>query len=140
MYKAVKLSHLKGVVVGILLRGALILFTPLASFGAGSVNVMWDASTNATVTGYNVYYGNASRSYASAINAGQNVSAALSNLSDGRTYYIAVTAYDALGNESDFSTEVSYTVPGVADQAPTISSIAAQNISAGQNTGAIPFT
>jgi len=140
MYKAVKLSHLKGVVVGILLRGALILFTPLASLQAGSVNVMWDASTNTTVTGYNVYYGNASRNYASTVNAGLNVSAALSNLANGKTYYIAVTAYDALGNESDFSSEVSYTVPGGANQPPTISGIANQNVSTGQSTGAAGFT
>ena len=35
----------------------------------------------------------------------------MSNLLNGTTYFFAVTAYDTNGLESDFSTEISYTIP-----------------------------
>ncbi len=103
------------------------------------MGVMWDASPSTSVTGYNVYYGNSSGNYSSMINAGANLSATLSNLAGGKTYYIAVTAFDSLGNESVYSSEVSFAAPGV-NQPPTIGAIANKTISSGQSTGAIPFT
>jgi hypothetical protein len=36
---------------------------------------------------------------------------AISGLGAGETYYFAATAYDTLGNESVFSSEISYLVP-----------------------------
>ena len=140
MYNVGTLARLKGVTMGILLRGALMIFMPLTSLGQGSAVVAWNASTNTGVAGYNVYYGNASRSYSNVVNAGANLSAALTNLTAGKTYFIAVTAFDGLGNESDYSTEVSYTVPGFSDQPPTIGAIASESVLPGQSTGALPFT
>ena len=43
-----------------------------------------------------------------------------SNLASGATYFFAVTAYDTNGLESDYSSEVSYTVPLPTNTAPTI--------------------
>jgi fibronectin type 3 domain-containing protein len=61
------------------------------------------------VQGYRVYYGTSSRTYLQNKGSGSNVGAATSyvvtNLTAGRTYYFSVTAYDAAGNESDYSSE-----------------------------------
>jgi Bacterial Ig domain len=137
MYKVVTVARLKGVALGILLRGALIL-TPFVSLGAGSVSLIWTGSTDATVAGYNVYYGNASHSYPNQVFAGTNLSTVVSGLANGQ-YYFAVTAVDAIGNESDFSNEINYQIAGV-NQPPTISAIASQSTYVSQATGPIGFT
>jgi fibronectin type 3 domain-containing protein len=63
------------------------------------------------VAGYRVYWGSSSGSYSQAlgagINTGSTTSYTVTGLTVGRTYYFAVTAYDAAGNESAFSGEVS---------------------------------
>jgi len=41
------------------------------------------------------------------IDVGSSVSHVVPNLLVGRTYFFAVTAYDAAANESDYSTEAS---------------------------------
>src|SRR6185437_11430512 len=80
-----------------------------------------------------------SRSYQNEIPTGTNLTAAVSGLADGTTYYFSVTAVDASGLESDFSDEVAYSVPQT-NQAPTISAIQNQVTAIGQSTTAIPFT
>lgn len=77
---------------------------------AGQSTLAWDAEQNPAVAGYMVYYGQASGSYASKVDAGMQTNLVLSNLVDGRTYYYAVTAYDASRIESGFSNEASATV------------------------------
>lgn len=67
-----------------------------------------------TVSGYRVYYGNGSRSYLQVKGAGVPVAApalTLANLPRGATYYFAVTALDPAGVETDYSAEVSKTIP-----------------------------
>lgn len=75
----------------------------------------WGVSTSGDTAGYRVYYGTASGSYAQARGAGLNAGNATrytaTGLVAGRTYYFAVTAYDAAGNESAFSSEVSKSIP-----------------------------
>jgi hypothetical protein len=137
MYKVVSVARLKGVALGILLLGALIL-TPFVSLGAGSVSLIWNGSTNASVAGYNVYYGNASHNYPNQVFAGTNLSTVVSGLANGN-YFFAVTAVDAVGNESDFSNEINYQIAGV-NQPPTISAIAGQSTFTGQATAPIGFT
>jgi hypothetical protein len=66
------------------------------------------------IQGYRVYYGTGSRSYDQAkgrgVDAGGGTQIEITNLEAGRTYYFAVTAYDAAQNESDYSAEVSKAV------------------------------
>jgi hypothetical protein len=80
----------------------------------GSATLQWSASSDSRVVGYRVYWGSSSRSYQQARGAGQVASSTTShvigNLPTQRTYYFAVTAYDAAGNESDFSAEASKTI------------------------------
>jgi hypothetical protein len=58
-----------------------------------------------------VYYGTAPRAYeqprGSGLDASSSTRFEVSNLQRGQRYYFAVTAYDAAGNESGFSSEVS---------------------------------
>jgi len=100
---------------------ALIALLFLAGFrqtahAAQSVNLAWDPVPDQTVAGYNVYYGTASGVYTNEIPAGAATSSIVSGLAENVTYYFTVTAYDILGLESDFSNEVSYTVPGPVSQ------------------------
>jgi len=82
-----------------------------SAHAASSVTLAWDAS-DPGVAGYNVYYGTGSGDYTQVVDAGNQASATISNLSDGSTYYFAVTAYDPNGLESLPSGEVSYTPTG----------------------------
>src|SRR5262249_5592918 len=74
---------------------------------AQGVTLAWDPVTNAA--GYRLYSGTTSHVYTQQIDVGNATSALVSNLIDGQIYFFAVTAYDATGVESNFSSEVSYT-------------------------------
>jgi hypothetical protein len=76
-----------------------------------SVHLIWNPSTDPSVTGYNVYYGVASRVYTNKLDVGSATNATVSGLVVGSCYFFAATAYNLLGVESDYSSEVSYTVP-----------------------------
>ena len=80
---------------------------------SGSVTLTWSVPTaNADETaltdlaGYKVYYGTASESYTTPIDAGNVTTYTVTGLSTG-TYYFAVTAYNSTGDESGFSNEAS---------------------------------
>jgi hypothetical protein len=80
--------------------------------GTGSVDLQWNANPDPTVVGYNVYYGGASRTYTNVMSVGNTTNVTIGGLIEGQTYYFAVTAYDAYGDESDYSDETVYIVPG----------------------------
>lgn len=73
----------------------------------------WNASSSPNVTGYYVYYGTTSGIYSYKVDAGNGTTLTITNLAPGTTYYFAATAYDADGDESAYSSEVSYLVPGM---------------------------
>jgi fibronectin type 3 domain-containing protein len=75
------------------------------------VKLVWDRSPTADVFGYNVYYGTASRTYTKIVSAGSSTTFTAGPFVSGVTCYFAVTAYNLLGMESDFSNEVSYMIP-----------------------------
>jgi hypothetical protein len=86
-----------------------LLFFVLSSMAAAApVTVAWDAVTSPEVAGYKVYYGTASQNYNSSVDVGNTTTAAISGLDQSEVYYLAVTAYDVNGDESDFSNEVMY--------------------------------
>ena len=93
---------------GILVFVVSCLVCAVSAF-AGDVTLAWDPSSGFSVAGYIVYYGTSSRSYGSPIDAGKKTTYTLTGLSAG-TYFFAVTAYDILGNESEFSNEVSASI------------------------------
>jgi len=79
---------------------------------ADQVTLTWDASNSSAVTGYKLWYGTQSNTqgqgYPSYVDAGNNTTGTITNLQDNITYYAAVTAYDAQGDESGYSNEVSF--------------------------------
>ena len=81
--------------------------SPINSF-AGHATLAWDPPDTPTdVTGYMIHYGTASGTYSQGIDVGNTTSYTVSNLIDGQTYYFAVTTYNAAGDESVDSNEVS---------------------------------
>ena len=87
--------------------------TTPATPGTGSATLSWAApSTNVDGTpitalgGYKVYYGITPGVYTS-LDVGSVSTYQVPGLTIGQMYYFTVTAYDANGNESDYSTVVS---------------------------------
>lgn len=94
----------------ILLLLALLLAISGQAF-AGQATLVWNAATSTGVTGYKIYYGTASQTYGTSVDAGNTVSYTLGGLTEGQTYYFAAVSYDASGNQSVYSNEVSKTIP-----------------------------
>ena len=75
--------------------------------------VTTDGTAFTGFSGYKLYLGSSSRNYSQTIDVGSVTTYLLNNLSDGATYYFAVSDYDGVGNESAYSNEVSKTFPFV---------------------------
>lgn len=104
-------------------------------FAAGNVSLAWDASPDASVTGYRIYYGVASASYTNSATVGNVTNATVTGLVEGATYFFAATAFDGAGLESDFSNETSYTVPtSSTNQSPTLNALG--NVTLNEDAGA----
>ena len=108
-------------------RYALILaaLSPLLVFSAAKaadipaapVNLTWNPNPESDITGYKVHFGTTSGNYTQVIDVqGQNF-AQLPQLFLGNTYYLAVSAYNAAGQESPRSSELilSATPPSPAE-------------------------
>ena len=89
---------------------SLVAFTPQAH-AAAQITLGWDASSDENVVGYNVYIGMSSGLYDIVADAGDVTEYTIEGLENGQTYYLAVTSYDADGNESEYSDEVPFTTP-----------------------------
>ncbi|MBP8695065.1 MAG: fibronectin type III domain-containing protein [Syntrophobacterales bacterium] len=87
--------------------------------GAATVTVAWDPNPEPTVAGYRLYYGTSSRYYTNSVDVSNSTRCTISALVEGVTYYMAVTAYDTSGNQSGYSNEIVYTVPGGSTPAPS---------------------
>jgi hypothetical protein len=77
-----------------------------ANTGTGYVDLKWDASSDASIVGYNIYYGKVSGQYSRRRSIGNFNSYRMDGLTSNETYYLAVTAYDQVNQESDYSNEV----------------------------------
>jgi hypothetical protein len=94
------------------MTAAWLLLSAIAGLAA-DVKLQWDANTEPALAGYRVHVGSATRNYSTSLNAGNVTSYTLTGLAAG-TYYIAVTAYDSYQQTSDYSNEVTATVPPLA--------------------------
>jgi len=81
----------------------------VAGTGNDFISLYWDKSPIGDFAGYKVYYDTDSTGfpYANTVDVGTDTSYTLSGLPLGTTFYLAVTCYDADGNESWYSEEVS---------------------------------
>lgn len=85
---------------------------------AQTATLSWNASTDPNLAGYVIYYGGASQDYTNTIVVGNVTNVSITGLTAGATYYFAATTYDSAGDESAFSNEATYTVPGGASLVP----------------------
>jgi hypothetical protein len=91
---------------------AFVFAVLVASAAEGrTITLVWDASVDPTVTGYQVSYGMQPGVYTTTVDVGNRVSWQVDL--PGSQYYFAVRAYDAAGNRSAYSLEVGDAV-GVA--------------------------
>lgn len=109
--------------VGVALLCGNFIILPAFSSKAANITLAWDASATTNVVGYNLYYGAASGSYSNQISAGNATTVTISNLVQGTTYYFAATAVDSFAFESDYSAEISTTIP-IPNQPPTLAPLA----------------
>ena len=108
------------------LRLLAVVLLILACLGcrafAVSVELTWDQSSDPDVVGYNIYYGTTSGVYTNEVAFGNVNNAVITNLTPGVTYYFNATDRDAVGDESAFSGETSYTAPYPVTLAMSVSS------------------
>jgi hypothetical protein len=95
---------LLGLIASFLISSSYIL--------AAQIKIAWDANTELDLAGYKVYYVTASGYYGgfgTPIDVGNVTTYTITGLTQGQTFYIAVTAYDNAipANESGYSYEVS---------------------------------
>ena len=78
-----------------------------------SVSLTWNANVESDLAGYKIYWGAVSGGYTNRITVGLVTDLVFTNLVRGQKVYFAATAYNAVGLESTFSNEISYTAPMV---------------------------
>jgi hypothetical protein len=69
------------------------------------VELKWDKTEDENRAGYNLYYGRTSGNYSRMRPVGNVNSIKLDELAKGETYFFALTAHNALNQESDYSDE-----------------------------------
>jgi hypothetical protein len=113
---------------------ALSVFVALVAVNgnslAGQLSLAWDPVANAT--GYKLYYGTATRSYSSNVDAKNVTNYTVAGLTNGVRYYFAVQAYNATVT-SDYSSEANAVVPTSTTAAPVAS------FTASPTTGTAPM-
>ena len=113
MIRKLKLRKLKAE-MGTTLAAALCFLLSAFCFRGSAhaqarVTLLWDKNPETNVVEYRPYLGRASRDYTDVFTT-TNTSYSFTGLADGVTYYAAVTARDADGLESGFSSEVIFRV------------------------------
>src|SRR6266513_2384011 len=82
---------------------------------SNSASLAWDSVTDPNLSGYRLYFGTAPGAYLQALGQGTSVgnvtTYTVMGLASGTRYYFAVTAFDTLGIESNYSNEVFKDIP-----------------------------
>ena len=92
---------------------AIGMLAGLNRAAAATATLGWNASSSSDTAGYNLYYGTTSGNYTTKLAVGNVTSATISNLTAGVTYYFSATTVDTNGNESAYSNEATFIVPGI---------------------------
>ena len=128
--KTSKASFVCPVLYSLILFGITIVFFAHGIASAAEVTLAWDANTEPDLAGYKIYYDTNSGVPYYGTDADQGISPitvliedladpdypdfTLTGLDDDQDYYIALTAFDSEGSESDYSNEVT-TASGTGD-------------------------
>lgn len=99
----------------IVILALLCLLFPGLSFAA-SIGLAWNPSSESNVAGYYLYIGTQAGVYSTRINAGNTTEYTVTNLEAGQFYYLSVSAYDFLDNESSLSQEIVVPIPSFNPQ------------------------
>ena len=83
------------------------LFLAVSTADAASLDLAWDLNQEPDLAGYRIYYGTFPGEYINSVDVGFTTAYRLGDLLEDVTFFVAITAYDDAGNESDFSEEVS---------------------------------
>jgi len=108
----------------VLFIGLLILPVFALLMPAAEVRLAWEAPASADggpvedLAGFLVCYGTESGNYASVVDVGMEMTAALQDLDPHTTYYIAVKSYDRSGIQSTASDELSWVFDANANGLP----------------------
>ncbi len=84
---------------------------------AAKVTLSWQRNQEPDIAGYKIYYGTKSHAYTNSLTINDTaktpiqISHVVTGLSEGKTYYFAVKAFDLAHQFSDFSKEVSVHIP-----------------------------
>lgn len=120
----IQFSNFKFKLLYIKLTLFIIVMLSSTSIFAGEITLKWYAPTSKVngkpltdLAGYIIYYGTASQVYTGFIDVGNVTSIRIGNLPAGYIY-LALTAYDAKGNESGYSNEVRKSVLADSDGIP----------------------
>jgi hypothetical protein len=103
---------------------AALIYCFISTQCCNAALLVWDKNSEGDLAGYYLYFGNSPGNYTAAVDVGNVTEYILDHLilHEDVIYYIAITAYDASGNESDFSAELEYDandgVPSGADNCP----------------------
>ena len=87
---------------------SIALFICTVNCYSAQIILTWDQNSGDGTTGYKIYYGDTSKKYSTILDAGNQARYTITNLIEGKTYFIAITAYNSSGKESGFSKEISY--------------------------------
>ena len=79
----------------------------------------WIANPESNIAGYKLHFGTSSRNYGTVLNVGAVPSAPLPPMILGKTYYVALSAYDTANRESPLSAELVVTASPPAPVADT---------------------
>jgi len=128
----------------VLMFSVLIILCAFSTALAANVSLKWDAVSGHGVIGYKVYYsstsaiepynGTGAAEGSSPVDVHNVTTTTLTGLDQNKSYYFAITAYDAAGNESGYSNvaaAVDLALPDVSITYPANNSLV---------TGTVPFT
>ena len=108
-------------ILSIVAFALVLILVPVMAHALKPVTVAWDEN-NPVPEGYIIFWGTTSGNYTNSHDVGKATQYTIPDLQEGATYYFAAKAYDADGNESDYSEEISHTIatPNTSPTTPLV--------------------
>ena len=78
---------------------------------APALNLAWDANSEQDIASYELSYGLSAGNYPTVVNVGNTTTTTVTGLTEGKTYYFVVSAYNQTGEKSPASAEISHEMP-----------------------------